>query len=421
MATLPSSLKQHRVHSSSPRSVVDGIIRYAPVKSIWFIVMAGGALIGGVATFSWMAFSVFVVMTAWVLLFGHSLGSHRKLIHNSFECPKWLEYCLVYCGVQVGLAGPLGLLRQHELRDYAQRLPDCHDYLRHGSGFWRDGWLQIHCELVLDAPPTVTLEPRIGNDRFYRFIERTWMLQQLPPALLLFAIGGWGFVFWGVCARITAGVFGHWLIGYFAHNRGPMHVEVNGAAVQGHNIRFTSLLTMGECWHNNHHAYPGSARLGLHAGEWDPGWWVLSLLHRLGMVWNLRLPHDLPMRVELKQVDSLVWVARPAPTAAMGVGALLRESIRPSKFDGVPWQLKGPAVSLPASFFAWEAGPRTVFIRDTSANRLTLQRGSQYVQGLPALLLAARLRSGGFAALIACVMPFAIMVEAGRTLIEVGD
>jgi hypothetical protein len=40
-----------------------------------------------------------------------------------------LEYTLVYCGVQVGLAGPLGLLRQHELRDYAQRMPDCHDYL----------------------------------------------------------------------------------------------------------------------------------------------------------------------------------------------------------------------------------------------------------------------------------------------------
>lgn len=307
MATLPSSLKQHRVYSANECSVVDGTTVYAPVKSLWFLGMASGALIGGLATFSWPAFFSFVTMTAFVLLFGHSLGSHRKLIHNSFECPKWLEYFLVYCGVQVGLAGPLGLMRQHELRDYAQRLPDCHDFLRHGSGFWRDYWLQIHCDLVLDAPPVITLEPAIANDRFYRFIEHTWMFQQLPPAMVLFAIGGWGFVFWGVCARITVGILGHWLIGYFAHNHGPMHVEVEGAAVQGHNIRFTSLLTMGECWHNNHHAYPGSACLGLHAGEWDPGWWMLALLHGVGLVWNMRLPHDLPRRAELKQLDSMVW------------------------------------------------------------------------------------------------------------------
>jgi hypothetical protein len=89
------------------------------------------------------------------------------------------------------------------------------------------------------------------------------MAQQLAPGLLLFALGGWGFVFWGVCARVTAGVFGHWIVGYLAHNHGRMSHVVRGAAVQGRNVRFASLLTMGECWHNNHHAFPGSARLGL--------------------------------------------------------------------------------------------------------------------------------------------------------------
>jgi fatty-acid desaturase len=69
--------------------------------------------------------------------------------------------------------------------------------------------------------------------------------------------------------------------------------------VQGHNVRFTSLLTMGESWHNNHHAYPGSARLGLHDGEWDPGWWVLLGLKKIGWASELRLPQDLPPRPEL--------------------------------------------------------------------------------------------------------------------------
>lgn len=254
-------------------NVVSGSMVWSPVKSLWWSAMVGIALVGGWLTFSWAALALFLAATATVLLFGHSLGSHRKLIHDSFACPKWLEYLLVYIGVQVGLSGPLGLLAQHDLRDYAQRQPDCHDYLRHGRSFWRDGWSQLHCELRLDHPPQLLVPPHIAQDRFYRFLERSWMLHQLPPALLLYALGGWPFVIWGVCARIAAGVTGHWLIGYFAHNHGAMAHTVEGAAVQGHNVALASLLTMGESWHNNHHAYPGSAKLGLYPGEWDPGWW----------------------------------------------------------------------------------------------------------------------------------------------------
>lgn len=293
------AIADHRVRTDHAVQLLQGRVQYSVRKSLWFTTMALAGIVGGALTLSWAAFGVFLFTTAFVLLFGHSLGSHRKLIHDSFQCPKWLEYALVYCGVQVGLAGPIGLLRQHELRDYAQRLRDCHDYLRHGRGFWRDAWWQLHCDLVLDDAPNIVLEPRIAADRVHRFLERTWMLQQLPLALLLYAIGGWAFVFWGVCARIAACVFGHWLIGYFAHNHGHMHHEVRGAAVQGRNIPFASLLTMGECWHNNHHAFPGSARLGLYAGEWDPGWWVLVSLQRAGLVWDMRLPRDLPCRPEL--------------------------------------------------------------------------------------------------------------------------
>ena len=299
MHQLPESLRLHRVHADDIDSVLRGSVRYAPLKSLWFVGMTSAALVGGLSTFTWAAFLVFLASTATVLLLGHSLGSHRKLIHDSYQCPKWLEYTLVYLGVQVGLAGPLGLLRQHELRDYAQRLPVCHDYLRHGRSFLVDAWWQLNCELRLMNPPAIHLEGRIADDRFYRFLERTWMAQQLPVAVAFYFWGGWSFVFWGVCARVTAGVVGHWLIGYFAHNRGEMHFEVRGAAVQGRNIRFTSLLTMGECWHNNHHAYPGSARLGLRPGEWDPGWWVLAGLRRAGLVRSVRLPEDLPARDEL--------------------------------------------------------------------------------------------------------------------------
>jgi len=297
-----ASLENHRCAGDA--DVTIGVVSYAPIKSLWFLGMAIATIVGGALTFTWTAFLLFLVATATVLLFGHSLGSHRKLVHNSYQCPKWLEYLLVYCGVQVGLAGPIGLLRQHELRDYAQRLSTCHDYLRHGQSFWVDAWWQLNCELQLSHPPEIRIESAIANDRVYRFLERTWMVQQLPIAVVFYLWGGWAFVFWGVCARVTAGVFGHWLIGYFAHNCGDMKFEVRGAAVQGRNIRLTSLLTMGECWHNNHHAFPGSARLGLAKDEWDPGWWMLNLLERFGLVSNLTTPADLPYRPELVAIDT---------------------------------------------------------------------------------------------------------------------
>lgn len=305
MTDLPASLNGHRVRVDDIAAVTDGVVAYSPAKSLWFIVMAVGAIVGGLATATVPAVLLFISTTAFVLLFGHSLGSHRLLIHGSFTCPRWLEYLLVYCGVLVGLAGPLGLMRQHELRDFAQRLPRCHDYLRHGRSWWVDAWWQLNCSLVLARPPNISIEAHIAKDRFYRFLERTWMFQQLPWTLLFFWLGGWAFVFWGVCARVTAGVFGHWLIGYLAHNHGAMNYSVDGAAVQGRNVRLVSLVTMGECWHNNHHAFPGSARLGHAPHEWDPGWWTLCALRRMGWVSNLRLPEDLPVRPELRDARSI--------------------------------------------------------------------------------------------------------------------
>jgi fatty-acid desaturase len=289
----------HRVHTEEVGNVLAGHVRYAPLKSIWFNGMLASAIVGGLATVSLGAVVLWVVSTALVLLLGHSIGNHRLLVHRSFESPLWLERTLLWFGTQVGLAGPLGLVRQHDLRDHAQRQADCHPYLRHGNRWWRDAWWQLNCDLELREPPQIRIEPRLASDRYLHALERTWMLQQVPLAAVFFLWGGWAFVFWGVCARIAAAVFGHWAIGFLAHNHGPMPQVVRGAAVQGRNIRWASLLTMGECWHNNHHAWPGSARLGLRKGEWDPGWWLLVALRRARLVWNIRLPQDLPARSEL--------------------------------------------------------------------------------------------------------------------------
>lgn len=412
----------HRVHGESA-IFRTGQVRYAPLKSLWFTAMGLCAVIGGAATFSWPALALFLVSTAIVLLFGHSLGSHRKLIHGSFACPRWLEYLLVYLGVQVGLSGPLGLLRQHELRDYAQRLPDCHDYLRHGSGFRRDAWWQLHCNLHLDHPPRIHIEDRILQDRFYRFLERTWMAQQLPWAAAFYLWGGWGFVFWGVCARVTAGIFGHWLIGYFAHNHGGMHAVVQGAAVQGRNIRLTSLLTMGECWHNNHHAFPGSARLGLFPGEWDPGWWALMLMRRCGLVWNIRTADQLPPRPELlavhpEGVPAIGAMAAPAPLPPHAPADVLRLFARlvfgrETTHDEVC--LRWPASLATHALLRALCGSRIALVLDRRTPRMALQYAGRELHGLPALAAAVGRRHAVLGLLALVVLPVGLGIEKLRS------
>lgn len=281
---------------------VHGVVRWAPAKSVWIGSMTLSAVIFGPLFFTWSAFLLFLVTTGVTLCAGHSVGMHRRLIHNSFQCPLWLEHLCVYLGTLVGMAGPIGMMKLHDLRDWAQRQPACHGYFAHRAGFWRDAWHQMHCELVLWNPPAFRLEPRIANDRVYAWMERRWMAQQLPWAMLFFAIGGMPWLVWGVFARVTVGVTGHWLVGHFAHREGGQTWIVEGACVQGFDVKVAGLISMGESWHNNHHAYPGSAKLGLEPGQVDLGWLLLRGFERLGWAWNIVTPEHLPYRPALRRV-----------------------------------------------------------------------------------------------------------------------
>jgi sn-1 stearoyl-lipid 9-desaturase len=276
-----------------------GTVRWDPAHSLWNGGMMLSALVLGPLCFSWSAFAVFLVLSAITLCGGHSVGYHRRLIHRSFKCPKWLERALVWIGAMVGMEGPFGIIHVHDTRDWAQRQARCHDYLAHRRGLLRDAWWNLHCRLELDHPPGFDPGPGIADDHFYRFLERSWRLQQIALALLLYAIGGWPWMAWGVCVRVTVCTTMHWFIGYHAHNHGPQSWLVDGAGVQGYDIPIAAIPTMGEAWHNNHHAFPASARLGLYPGQFDPGYRFIQVLEFLGLAWDVQTPDKLPPRRNL--------------------------------------------------------------------------------------------------------------------------
>jgi stearoyl-CoA desaturase (delta-9 desaturase) len=279
-----------RVFPKPDSSATKGRVVWAPAKSIWFTFMLAGGLIGVTFFPSVEAAGVTLVLMLLTLCLGHSVGMHRLLIHRSFEAPIWVEYTLVYLGTLVGMAGPIGMFRIHEIRDWQQQQPDCHSFAKHDVGFHKDAIWQMHCEQVLDFPPELRIEETVTQDRFYNWLEKTWRWQQLPLALMLFAWGGVGFVLWGICLRVVVSLAGHWCTVHFAHTVGQRPFIQEDIAIDGRNLPLWGLFTFGEAFHNNHHAFPRSARMGFSLSEIDPGWWVIWGMSKLGIVWNVQVP-----------------------------------------------------------------------------------------------------------------------------------
>ena len=69
---------------------------------------------------------------------------------------------------------------------------------------------------------------------------------------------------------------------------------------------------MGESWHNNHHAFPQSAKLGLLPGQIDLGWWLIKSFEAVGLATNVKTPANLPRRPGLRRLGS------PGGTEALG-------------------------------------------------------------------------------------------------------
>jgi fatty-acid desaturase len=278
-------------------------------KAAWNGAMLATALVLGPLCFTWSAFALFLALTYGSLLVGHSVGMHRMMIHRTFACPKPVERALIYVGVLVGLSGPFGIIRIHDTRDWAQRQAKCHDFFAHRRSLPQDLLWNLAYRFEFEQAPRLTIEPNLADDPWYRFMERTWRWHQLALTGALYVAGSLSWVVWGVAVRIIVSTAGHWTITYFCHNPGPGRWRVKGACVQASNLPGLGLLTYGECWHNNHHAFPESARIGLDPGQRDPGWWLISLMERLGLARDVGVP-----RREVSRDDLAPAVQRrPAP------------------------------------------------------------------------------------------------------------
>jgi stearoyl-CoA desaturase (delta-9 desaturase) len=245
-------------------------------------------------TFNWPAFWVFVGLQWITGGLGICLGFHRLLTHRSAKTPKWLEYTLALCGSLALQGGPIKWVATHRVHHaFSDRPQDPHSPNR---GFWWAHmlWLFAYDE-VLDHPTKYwRYAPELARDRVYQLLNKTHVLPNVILGLALFAWGGWPFVVWGVFARTVFVYHCTWLVNSAAHIWGYQSYDTNEGS---RNNWLVGLLTYGEGWHNNHHAYPSSAAHGLRWWEFDATYLTIRLLALIGLAEEIRLPRGNPAKL----------------------------------------------------------------------------------------------------------------------------
>jgi stearoyl-CoA desaturase (Delta-9 desaturase) len=253
--------------------------------------------------FEWVDLALFLGLYV-VCAFGTTIGFHRYFTHRGFEAHASVRALLAILGCMT-MQGPLTQWvtdhrKHHALSD---KPGDPHSPHGHGDGAWGAvrGFVHAHVGWMftnLGMEQGREYGRDLYEDRLIRTIDRlyvVWVVLTLGiPFAIAYAVGGtWqagveGLV-WGGLIRIAAYQHATFSVNSVCHMFGRQDYRSRDEA---RNNRVVAWLVFGEGWHNNHHAFPVSARHGLDRGQLDVSWWVIRGLERLGLVWDVKVPDD---------------------------------------------------------------------------------------------------------------------------------
>ena len=233
---------------------------------------------------------------------GIAIGYHRLFTHRSFKAVRALRIALAVAGSMAFEGGPIGWVADHRRHHaHTDRAGDPHSPHSYGTGFvgqlrglWHahTGWLFTH-----SPTDTSVYAPDIIADRDLRVIDRlfpVWCVASLVlPFTLGFILGGWSIAA-GISALLWAGVvricvLHHvtWSVNSICHmfGRRPFRSKDRSA-----NVAVLAVLSFGESWHNGHHAFPMSARLGLERFQVDSSAMLIRAFERVRLASEVRQP-----------------------------------------------------------------------------------------------------------------------------------
>ena len=229
------------------------------------------------------------------LVSGHgvTVGYHRLLTHRSFRAPSWLRVVLAVAGSLALEGGAVSWVANHRAHHrFSDRPGDPHSPYRYGTTGWAlvRGMVWAHVAWLFRAPPAdVERYARdLRADRGVTIVDRLFPVLAVASLLLPFGIAwvatrslsaaGWALL-WAGAVRITLLHHTTWSVNSLCHVLGR---RPNATRDHSANVAALAILSMGESWHNNHHAFPTSARHGLGPRQVDSSARLIWLFEKVG-------------------------------------------------------------------------------------------------------------------------------------------
>ena len=264
--------------------------------------ISAAGLLWGVAL-SWVDVALFLVLYLAAGL-GNSVGFHRLFTHKSFETTRWLRGTFAILG-SLAMQGPVTQWvtdhrKHHALSDQEGDPHSPHAGHEAGVLGTIKGFAHAHVGWLFTLKGMERgwqYGRDLYEDRLIRWIDRLYLVWVVVtfglPFLVGYLVGGMSWavgleaLVWGGLVRVFAYQHATFSVNSICHMFGRRSYRSRD---ESRNNWVVAMLTMGEGWHNNHHAFPSSARHGIDRLQLDVSWWTIRALERLGLAWDVKLP-----------------------------------------------------------------------------------------------------------------------------------
>jgi fatty-acid desaturase len=235
-------------------------------------------------TFSWQNFVAAFVLWWIASSWGIGIGYHRLLTHRGFTTSKWMTRFLATCGTFALQSGPISWVTTHRLHHaFTETDKDPHSP-RKGTWWAHIGWIFSGVAQIQPESVRQRYSPDLMRDPYLVWIDKYYYVPMIVVSIPLFLIGGWQMLVWTVFARVVMSWHFTWMVNSVTHIWGSRRFETRD---DSRNNGLVAAVTFGEGWHNNHHAFPRSAKHGLTLREIDINWIQLCALKKLGLIDNV--------------------------------------------------------------------------------------------------------------------------------------
>lgn len=285
------------------------ILTISLISLIGFSVAIFEVLIGAVSYLDIGLFAIMSFMTGSSI----TVGFHRHFAHKTFETKPIVRLLLAIFGSMAAQGSIIAWVSIHRCHhQYTDKIGDPHSPNLHGKGIkgnLQGLWFAYIGWMFDDRLPNylVFAKDMLRDPAIYE-INRLYFLLIFLGLVIPAIIGGFltwswrgafqGFI-WGGVARMFYTFNAGYIINSITHAWGTRMFQ---SADRSTNSIWLAIPTFGEAWHNNHHAFPGSAKFGWKWWQIDIGYWVIRGLELLGLAWDVKLPNA--TSIEAKKLAS---------------------------------------------------------------------------------------------------------------------